>query len=948
MIIAAQASCRCGDESLDTFAPRLRISPEALDFGGRPLGATTALSVVVINDGNAPLELTGEISLAGDAGLSLEGTGAFPVPGGGFTEIRVAFAPEALGPAQGVVKIPLAPPLSPVEIPLSAEGLPAELEIDPAELDLGEVVAGARSTARATVRSLSDAALDVTLSVAGEGFLLEREGQQPVSQLVVELPAFGEVPVEVVFAPAGGGDYEARLVAELCGPGCGPAAILRGVGLAPRIGVAPRPVELGEVASGAVASADLRVENRGVGTLTLLAISLADPEGQLELVAPDLPVDLAAGQELPLEVRFEGRAPVAAYEGTLLIDSNDPLSPRVQVAVRASTPGAALRAIPTALHYGRVDPGSIRALDVVALSAGTAPVTLEQVALGGDDPAAFALVTPPPTLPYTLAPGESLLLIVEARPEARHLLSGGASASLVLSPTEGEAATAHLTFASGDEGCQPRAPLHNLSLGSVRVGQGVQGTLVLVNEGTAPCTLALAGPAPGLPFEPGFQMRHDGIVVLEPGAQGTVSFGYQAHVSGLARAFVRIAFEEQPEPLFLSATARGVLGNLVPEPPLLVLGPFAEGCFGDAASVSFVNDGAESVRVTALELAPAGAPFSLEPEALPATILPGGLLEVRVTPITDSAGHFQASLIASTEELGDVPAQLDLVVVVEGDPITETFHVGDRVHGVDILFIVDNSGSMLDDQDTLAENFASFLAAAGSGATSDFHLAVTSTDVVTAGALKGALRGPPQVLTPSTPSLESVFADHVRIGAEGAPIELGLEAMRLALSEPLVSGANAGFLRTDAALSIVVVSDEDDSGGYDLTGIYGGDTRSVAGYASFLRGVKGGSLSNVPTLFSVVGVGGERYRQMVDAFGGVELSITDPDWGTALGEIGEVTFALQRTFRLAERPDPSSVTVDIDGTPTTSFSLDETAVVLDDVPPPGATVTITYRADCAP
>ena len=50
----------------------------------------------------------------------------------------------------------------------------------------------------------------------------------------------------------------------------------------------------------------------------------------------------------------------------------------------------------------------------------------------------------------------------------------------------------------------------------------------------------------------------------------------------------------------------------------------------------------------------------------------------------------------------------------------------------------------------------------------------------------------------------------VAVGTSGSGIEMGLEAAKLALSEPLVSGDNSGFLRPEANLSLIFISDEDD------------------------------------------------------------------------------------------------------------------------------------------
>jgi hypothetical protein len=180
---------------------------------------------------------------------------------------------------------------------------------------------------------------------------------------------------------------------------------------------------------------------------------------------------------------------------------------------------------------------------------------------------------------------------------------------------------------------------------------------------------------------------------------------------------------------------------------------------------------------------------------------------------------------------------------------------------------------------------------------------------------------------------------------------MGLEAMRLALDYPLVVVENYGFLRPEAALSVVVVSDEDD-----------GSPIPLNSYVAFLAGTKAGTLSNAQVMFSAVTGGANgcevgdaaaypapRYESMVQAFGGISLSICDANWGEQLSQIGEATFSLQRVFTLSNEADPATVTVTVDGQTTTEFSLlpGEQTLQLDSDPPPGSVVEVTYLAPCA-
>ncbi len=127
---------------------------------------------------------------------------------------------------------------------------------------------------------------------------------------------------------------------------------------------------------------------------------------------------------------------------------------------------------------------------------------------------------------------------------------------------------------------------------------------------------------------------------------------------------------------------------------------------------------------------------------------------------------------------------------------------------VDLLWVIDDSGSMADEQGRLAESFQAFADRALEIGL-DLHLAVTSADP-TAGGERGRFVGSPAVLTSDTPNWSAEFVQRALLGTGGNSREAGLQTARMALSEPLLSAENAGFRRPGARLALVFLSDEDD------------------------------------------------------------------------------------------------------------------------------------------
>ncbi len=162
---------------------------------------------------------------------------------------------------------------------------------------------------------------------------------------------------------------------------------------------------------------------------------------------------------------------------------------------------------------------------------------------------------------------------------------------------------------------------------------------------------------------------------------------------------------------------------------------------------------------------------------------------------------------------------------------------------VDILFVIDNSDSMKEEQDSLAQNFINFINVLNSieGGLPNIHLAVVSSDlgiggwtsdqcdgVGDDGFLQNAAReagctGPDaperfirDVAIPGTGmrernydgDLAGAFSCIAKLGITGCGVEQHLEAMKLALDGSRLE--NQGFLRRDAYLAVVILADEDD------------------------------------------------------------------------------------------------------------------------------------------
>ena len=130
---------------------------------------------------------------------------------------------------------------------------------------------------------------------------------------------------------------------------------------------------------------------------------------------------------------------------------------------------------------------------------------------------------------------------------------------------------------------------------------------------------------------------------------------------------------------------------------------------------------------------------------------------------------------------------------------------------VDVLFVIDTSCSMEDEQEALATNGPSFIEFFIESSI-PFHIGATSTNVNESESegLDGQLVGDPYYITELTANVAEAFLERTLMGIDaGHRSERGLHAAYTALEE-LGGTENIGFVRPDANLVIIVVSDEPD------------------------------------------------------------------------------------------------------------------------------------------
>ncbi len=297
---------------------------------------------------------------------------------------------------------------------------------------------------------------------------------------------------------------------------------------------------------------------------------------------------------------------------------------------------------------------------------------------------------------------------------------------------------------------------------------------------------------------------------------------------------------------------------------------------------------------------------------------------------------------------------------------------------VDILWIVDNSTSMVQEQTAVANGAASFIGHLESTGM-DFHIGVVTTDLSSTNPKAAALVGP--YASSATPGYQQLFASQVQVGTGGSDQEKGMQAAAEALTPPMSQQANIGFLRDEASLAIVVVSDENDcsdngalgptSTGDDCYTQYSKLT-PIPDLVSQFREIKKGSPGQL-TFSGIIGpdavdgcstaVPGKRYATAIQMIGGVRANICDADYTGIMDSLGLIAAGVLDTFALTYlAQDDGSIAVhvnDADGNEVTADEVEDAtngwtyeeaadqtsaSIVFHGaaVPPRGAEITVHY------
>jgi hypothetical protein len=976
----------CPDDVIvDEVKFEMKVEPVQVDIGNVQVGTSSEKEFFIRNTA------AGVFKVALERGSPFDDAFTFvidhpEIPASGIAKVTVRFSPTDLGArAAALVVRPDTDKLQPVTVMLSGTGVTTTLTVDPLVVSYGNVVVGTSARQQITLTNASDVEANVLYEGGTNVKSCSAGGTDPSVFCVASrerpigpdnrftLPAGATTKLDVDFRPTIAGTREnGNFRLKSCDlPVCEVEVHLDGVGVESGFRCTPPRIDFANINPGSCVTHTVSCENIANEQVTVIDWQITDRTGNgtsPDFTAEDPAVQvLNQGDTIDVDVTY-CPADLGDDEGKLAIetDNRDPRLRFVTVDLVGSGGGPDIDVTPGSLNFGLVSLIAPARRTVTVQNVGYSDLVISNIIEDAAMTGAFHVVN---NGAATIPIGGFLDLTIEFQP----VVAGEVTSELVIQSNDQD--EAEFRVALRGEGinlppCNFEVVPANLSFGVVERSRTLIRSFEIRNTGQNDCLVTSARMVPGSDGEFSLVSGDVQSLIIPMQSSTAITVQYAPTAIGDNTGSVEFSISSPTSPFNeVALNGTGADATLLIVPNDLDFGVIGVGCSARARTVTIYNTGSSDANITSIALAqPVSPAYNVSAlPTLPINLPPGGTTQFDI--------GFHAAAIAS------YASAVELTATIGGQPLT--YIVGLLGRGdidatqvdnfeqlgkpkVDVLWVVDNSGSMFEEQTALTANFTSFIQFAEAQQI-DYQIGVTSTDVDPTGA-QGHLitctapdvcmnNGPNQIVTPQTqPSPEQVFSLNANLGTFGSGFEQGLEGAYLALSNPLINTANAGFLRQDAVLSVIVVSDEEDQ-----------SPQTVDFYTNFFLSIKGFRNTNLFTFSAIVGDAptgcataqeGLRYIEVAHRTGGVFQSICSSDWSRSLEELSTTAFGFKSRFFLANQPVITTVHVYIDGVEVAAVSPEGTINWTYDystnsinfspfaTPEPGAEIRVEYTVEC--
>jgi len=465
-----------------------------------------------------------------------------------------------------------------------------------------------------------------------------------------------------------------------------------------------------------------------------------------------------------------------------------------------------------------------------------------------------------------------------------------------------------------------------MTFGSLEAGSTESQTLTIHSAGTDPLQIGdfLVTGSEAFGFEDSGTAR-----ALEPGQSTDLIVTFEPLTDGSESAELEIHSNDSAgnSPVIVELNGGGMAPVIELDPAEVDFGEPEIGC-GREQEIAIRNTGSATLVLEQIEFSPSSDEYEFSGYPDDGTTLAPG--ETHTVTIYYEPRDDQEDTGTVHVHSND-PWTPDALATQRGAGTltswVEDTHEVEQIHQVDFLWVVDNSPSMEDLQENLALNLPAIMDLLDVVGV-DYQIAVVTTE-------DPGFRGP--VITPASPDAAAAFAEAMDVGIAGAGPNTGLQTGLDALSPPYTDpgGAHEGFLRDDAGLRVIFVSNSVDQSSDPVTDI-------VTGY----QALKGNPDHVILSSFIDIG-NAPRYQEAAAWTGGLIDHVAN-SWCNTLANLLWFFPTWSDAFELSETPLPETVEVLVEEVPMANgwtFDPVRNAVVFepDYLPEHGETLTIRYR-----
>jgi hypothetical protein len=955
------------------------------------------------------------------------------------TILAVTYVAPAVDPQETMLIIQSSAATDPVvEIPLRVGHAIEGLLVLPNPINFGEVLSGESKVTSVSIRNTGSAQaelMNVFIELgSSEDFSIIDPPTFPV-----QIAADGDAFVDLNYAPTLRDIDEGWLVIAYKDGGAQALEKIRiqGQEVGPELSISPPKLDFGWVPIQSEAVLELAVHNMGQHDLKISGVYTAPGTNEDVGVknAPDGTLEVAPGENTIFNISFNPTnffVTTSDPIGGIVVETNDGDESIVTIPVYANIDAPfILLDPPDKVDFGIVAQGWTIERTLVLQNVGHAPLTVDNLELVNNTADLEFAIVEDPAFPPTSGSGEGSVVADEQVELTLTFTNDGGPTGLELGkllvhsddPMTPDAFVELSATRGGSPECKIGLVPGKLNFGIVAHGSTDSKQIFVKNTGSGYCSWKsgvvrecvsfmglmtncsetggassefipqgmpipmMDGIAPGtahpiqilykpptsVPFIPIFEEYYGALQIqyTEPYTEAGV---YTEHNFPLA---------DQTGSLGWNIHGTSGVADIAVLPDKVNFGLVTIGCYSKAFKIKVYNAGTAPLDISDIYTDGCGPEFQvIDFPALPLKVQPSQFEELCVVYLPQNEGVDECKLVVESSDL-DTPV-FPVPLRGEGTWDTENTDYFTQISGkkVDLLFVIDESGSMCGEQDNLADNF-DYLMDKAQQWDNDYQIAITTTNVTDEDHI-GKFHGEPRIIDKTT---VSSFGGNVKdIGCNGSGTqESGLEGGRRAITAPLATdtgvactgdgncsdgnlcvkgicgGYNRGFLRSDAALEIIMVSDEEDQ-----------SPGSVPFYIDFFKSIKGFLNEDMMHVHAIVGDknggcgtqdegadAGKRYIEIQEATGGEFGSICDDSFATILDEIGSKAFGLQKQFFLSAQADgtPGSVKVWVDSgagfvecTNGWEYQNDTNSVVFDPVgscmPQPTDEIKIWYKMVC--